>query len=120
MIESEDANLNPTGSGIGLTVSKKYIEYLGGNIDLQSDYNVGTTVSFDIPLTKGKPNFGIGNLMQRNESPPQNIFEGMESDLVVASEYLDGSLSNNNHYSGKTNIVVSFKSKFLTYKSQTN
>lgn len=47
MITSE---INPHGCGIGLTVSKKYVELLGGTIHLKSELNVGTTVSFYIPI----------------------------------------------------------------------
>lgn len=44
--------LNPNGWGIGLTVSKKYIQHLGGEINFQSTYGVGTTISFTIPLIR--------------------------------------------------------------------
>ena len=42
--------LNPHGCGIGLTVSKKYLERLGGIISVESEYGVGTTVRFNIPF----------------------------------------------------------------------
>jgi len=42
--------LNPHGCGIGLTVSKKYLERLGGRISVESKYGVGTTVRFNIPF----------------------------------------------------------------------
>jgi len=40
--------INPNGSGIGLTISKKYVELLEGDINLQSTPNVGTNVSSTI------------------------------------------------------------------------
>jgi len=41
---------NPIGSGIGLTVTKKYVEHLGGDIKLNSRSNQGTTVEVNLPL----------------------------------------------------------------------
>lgn len=51
---SNKSCINPNGCGIGLTVSKKYIQHLGGEIDFISEYNVGTTVKFTIPLIQRK------------------------------------------------------------------
>lgn len=45
---SSTSNLNPNGCGIGLTVSKKYVEKLGGTIKLKSVFNVGTVITFTI------------------------------------------------------------------------
>ena len=50
---SEDG-LNPHGCGIGLTVSKKYLERLGGRISVESKYGVGTTVKLIVPLKEIK------------------------------------------------------------------
>ena len=47
-------NINPNGTGIGLTVSKRYIEYLEGKIKLESTYGVGTIVTFYIPHIKSE------------------------------------------------------------------
>jgi signal transduction histidine kinase len=45
-------SINPNGWGIGLTVSKKYIERLGGSIRVQSEVDVGTKMIFTIPYKK--------------------------------------------------------------------
>ena len=45
-------NYNDTGCGIGLTVSKKYIQHLKGCIDIRSKFGEGTQVRFVIPLIK--------------------------------------------------------------------
>lgn len=47
---SDTSLLNPNGTGIGLTVTKKYIEALGGDIQLKSDFGEGTSVLFNLPL----------------------------------------------------------------------
>lgn len=49
---SNKNNLNPNGCGIGLTVSKKYISHLGGEIDFKSKEGVGTKVRFVIPCIR--------------------------------------------------------------------
>ena len=41
--------INPHGWGIGLTVSKRFVEKLGGSIWVESKYEEGTTVYFRIP-----------------------------------------------------------------------
>jgi PAS domain S-box-containing protein len=38
------------GSGLGLTITKAYVEMLGGTISVQSRENEGTTFQFSIPL----------------------------------------------------------------------
>jgi signal transduction histidine kinase len=41
--------INPNGWGIGLTVSKAYVEKLGGQISVDSEVNKGTIMRFTIP-----------------------------------------------------------------------
>jgi PAS domain S-box-containing protein len=41
------------GSGLGLTITKAYVEMLGGTISVQSKENRGTTFEFCIPLVPG-------------------------------------------------------------------
>ncbi|WP_400080755.1 ATP-binding protein [Winogradskyella sp. R77965] len=45
-----DKTVNLSGLGLGLAISKAYIEMLGGKIWLNSIENIGTTFSFTIPL----------------------------------------------------------------------
>ena len=46
--------INPNGCGIGLTVSKRYIEYLNGSVSLESEFGKGTSVTFHIPFIKAQ------------------------------------------------------------------
>ncbi|TGN18452.1 GAF domain-containing sensor histidine kinase [Leptospira idonii] len=47
-------NSNTEGTGLGLTISKKFAELLGGRITVESRLNIGTTFSLQLPanLTK--------------------------------------------------------------------
>ena len=40
------------GTGLGLIISKQLVELLGGNIELDSVVNKGTTISFTIPFSR--------------------------------------------------------------------
>jgi len=44
--------INIQGTGLGLNIVKRYLDLLGGEIDLQSQLNKGTTVSIRIPINK--------------------------------------------------------------------
>jgi len=45
--------LNIQGTGLGLHIVKRYIDLLGGNVELHSELGKGTTIEFAIPI---KPN----------------------------------------------------------------
>ena len=49
------------GAGLGLTICKKYILLLKGEIDIESEPNVGTKVKFFIPYNLGYGEKGAGN-----------------------------------------------------------
>ncbi|MDP3580934.1 MAG: PAS domain-containing sensor histidine kinase, partial [Ignavibacteria bacterium] len=48
---SEGLNRNFEGTGLGLTLCKKYVELLNGKIYLQSQVGVGSTFTAEIPVT---------------------------------------------------------------------
>ena len=38
------------GTGLGLTITKEYVELLGGKLDVESEEGIGTTFSFTLPI----------------------------------------------------------------------
>jgi PAS domain S-box-containing protein len=42
--------LNIQGTGLGLHIVKRYVDLIGGEVNLKSDLNKGTTITFTIPL----------------------------------------------------------------------
>lgn len=45
----QDTTKNYGGNGVGLSIVKAYVEFMGGDIFVQSEYNKGSTFRFSIP-----------------------------------------------------------------------
>lgn len=56
LFAQEDSSSRSTyqGTGLGLAIAKKLVEYMHGNIQLESEKGIGTTVSIQIPFKLGK------------------------------------------------------------------
>ena len=56
LFAQEDSSSRSTyqGTGLGLPIAKKLVEYMHGNIQLESEKGIGTTVSIQIPFKLGK------------------------------------------------------------------
>ena len=66
LFAQEDSSSRSTyqGTGLGLAIAKKLVEYMHGNIQLESEKGIGTTVSIQIPFKLGK---SIENKNNRNQ-----------------------------------------------------
>lgn len=43
---------NIQGTGLGLHIVKRYVDLLGGDVNIQSELNRGTTINFSIPINR--------------------------------------------------------------------
>ena len=73
----EDLNIgrNYEGNGLGLALSKKYVEKMGGSILVDSIKGVGTTVTVTLPLSKDQ-------LLDSTESPESAAAEQAEINKI--------------------------------------
>ena len=67
-----------SGLGLGLAISKAYVEMMGGELSLQSEINKGSTFTFTLPLRFDKLNGNFG--------------EKCPVDLIVYNENLIGNI----------------------------
>ena len=72
-IES-DLSIKVGGLGLGLAISKAYIELLEGRIELESEVNKGTTFHFFIPLTAEKKQIDTTVKKNQNKSGKKHNF----------------------------------------------
>lgn len=47
---AKNSQMNTAGSGLGLSISKRFVEYLAGNINIESELGIGTKVTFTLPF----------------------------------------------------------------------
>ncbi len=67
------------GSGLGLTISKQFIEMHGGRMWLESTLGVGTTIYFTLPL-EDADRLGATSEQGRSERNGQNILRAINPD----------------------------------------
>ena len=75
---SQAKSVNPNGSGIGLTICQKYVDRLGGEITLESEYNEGTVVTFWVPI-KSQHDNPIDEKASTEHSKLEFIFNPLRS-----------------------------------------
>lgn len=57
----DDYSISLSGLGLGLSISKAYVEMLGGKINVESVYSGGSIFKFTIPLIYDKESIGNSN-----------------------------------------------------------
>lgn len=87
---SEGFNRSFEGTGLGLTITKKYVKILGGDIFLESEEGTGTTFSIKIPVGNTVDNAKLqednsaeiksNNIQKPNSSKPKILY--VEDDMT--------------------------------------
>lgn len=73
------------GLGLGLAISKSYVEMLGGTITVNSQVNLGSTFTFSIPFIYAQDNEDL-NLNDDNHIKTSAIDLGDEEIILVAED----------------------------------
>ncbi|WP_284653362.1 ATP-binding protein [Flavobacterium terrisoli] len=76
---SIEINRKYGGTGLGLTIVKKLVDLLGGEISLKSEVGIGTTFAFEINLLNGNPEVKF-------EKPAQYSDEVLVNKIVFVVE----------------------------------
>ena len=66
------------GAGIGLSIAKRYIEALGGELLVESQKGAGSVFSFYIPVTKKED--------EEHERSEQSVFEQLDCEILVCED----------------------------------
>lgn len=72
------------GSGLGLSITKAYIEMLGGDIHLESEPGKGSVFTFRIPYRKAKRKQN-DNMKNKDQQSSQNLLKDLKI-LIVEDE----------------------------------
>lgn len=71
---SEGFSRSFEGTGLGLTIAKKYIELMGGNISAESEVGKGTTFIVTFPLSTSQININVkSDIFSKKETVNANI-----------------------------------------------
>ncbi len=81
------------GSGLGLSISKAYVELIGGKIWLESDLDKGTTLFFTIPLLAHTTSITPSQSPPINSELMQNVTIMVAEDDAINALYMKELLS---------------------------
>lgn len=93
--QAEDSTTrNYGGTGLGLTITRKLVELLGGEIKLKSEPDKGSTFSFELSLAIGNDELNFRNspenILSRSSRKKVLLVEDNRINRLIISKYLDG------------------------------
>ena len=83
---SEDVTRKFGGTGLGLTITKQLVELQGGNIRVESEEGVGTSVTFEIPYEVIEESLSMPQEEENNNTPEHYSFMGKKVLVVEDNE----------------------------------
>lgn len=127
--EELDIGRNFEGNGLGLAISKKYVEKMGGSLIVDSIKGVGSTFTFTLPLAKSKEvdqikkvaqkSNGVSKILMLDDSgdsyPLIKAFlkENFEVNLVPSQEFSSGFISDENFSAIIFDVTVNYWNRGL-------
>lgn len=83
---SNDATRKYDGTGLGLTIIKKIISIMNGDIQVKSKLNVGTKFIVNLPFVKGIPNSVTFESIQNNAKSILSVNKGERIKVLLAED----------------------------------
>ena len=127
--EELDIGRNFEGNGLGLAISKKYIEKMGGSLIVDSIKGVGSTFTFTFPLSKSgkvehfekvvKRSNGVSKILMLDDSgdsyPLIKAFlkDKFEVNLVPSQEFSTGFITSENFSAIIFDVTVNYWNRSL-------
>ncbi|MCE0483469.1 MAG: ATP-binding protein [Methylacidiphilales bacterium] len=83
-IQVSDAARNAEGTGLGLALSQRLVQLMGGMIKVESEYGKGSTFSFDLDLPAGR----FSEVQARTVESPSRItgYQGERRKILIADD----------------------------------
>jgi PAS domain S-box-containing protein len=89
---SEGLSRNFTGTGLGLTLTKKFVELLKGNISFKSQQGEGTTFTITLPYSHAHPNLLNDEELQTDKISTELKLKTKPSILLVEDDIVNAQI----------------------------
>lgn len=83
---SNDTSRKYGGTGLGLTITKKIIDIMNGQIQVESKLDVGTKFIVNLPFSKGNLNLAISKSSIARDKPVISIGGGRKIKVLLAED----------------------------------